>query len=297
MSGWALRKVLSGHKKPIVYISKMDDKHFVSASWDRTLKIWNSKGELIATFFGHQKALNTVIVLSNGMIVSGSDDETLKFWNPQTGSCFKTIHVGAEVWSLLELNDGRIACGCSDGKVYIYRDFQLQKKLTGHNEFVTTITQQKNGFLVSASDSLIRIYDENEECIRVLKEKGFTANSLCSLKRGGFASSSHGDSIKLWSETGDCLDCISCHAVIYSIVELHDGTIASCSSKKLIFVEKNGCIIQELSCASSDSMSLLELQDGLLVSGACDDKIRIWRNNAMRLCRMVMVDVQFEFVD
>jgi WD40 repeat protein len=197
---------------------------------------------------------------------------------------------------LLELMDGRIACGCSDGHVYIYSEYQLQKKLSGHQEFVTTIIQQQNGFLVSASDSLIRIYDQNEECIRILKDKEFTANSLCALKKGGFASSSHGDYIKLWNETGDCVDKISCRSVIYAVVELRDGTIASCSTKKLLILEKNGCIVQELDYGLYDSLSLLELKEGLLVTGACDEKIRIWRNNAMRLVRVGMVDVHFEFV-
>ena len=59
-----------------------DGRRVVSASYDRTLKVWDvATGECVATLEGHSKDINGVAVFPDGRrVVSASDDKTLKVW-------------------------------------------------------------------------------------------------------------------------------------------------------------------------------------------------------------------------
>ena len=60
----------------------LPDGKIVSASRDRTLKIWDINNyRCIRTLEGHENYIYTVIVLPDGNIVSGSHDNTIKIWN------------------------------------------------------------------------------------------------------------------------------------------------------------------------------------------------------------------------
>ncbi|KAF8815243.1 WD40 repeat-like protein, partial [Phlegmacium glaucopus] len=66
-----------------------DGMHIVSASEDRTARIWNTAtGECEAELKGHSDLVTSAVFSPDGMhIVSTSDDYTASTWNATTGQC------------------------------------------------------------------------------------------------------------------------------------------------------------------------------------------------------------------
>ncbi len=67
---------------------RRDGKALISASADKTLKIWDATtGQETRELKGHTAALTSVAWSpDNRFVVSASQDKTLRFWNPKDGS-------------------------------------------------------------------------------------------------------------------------------------------------------------------------------------------------------------------
>src|SRR5690242_3504174 len=70
-----------------------DGRFAVSASWDKTLKVWDlATGQTLCTLEGHTSGVCGVAVTSDGRFaISASNDKTLKVWNLRTGQSVATL--------------------------------------------------------------------------------------------------------------------------------------------------------------------------------------------------------------
>lgn len=82
ISGKPIKKLL-GHQKPVNHVQfSPNGKLIVSASFDKSLRLWNTEGEQMAVFRGHVEAVYMVCwSLDSRMFVSGSKDSTMKVWD------------------------------------------------------------------------------------------------------------------------------------------------------------------------------------------------------------------------
>jgi WD40 repeat protein len=81
-----LIRTMRGHKSLVPGCAfSPDGKSMVSASWDRTLIIWDAEsGKALNTLTGHNERVNTCAFSPDGkQIVSGSKDRILKVWNAE----------------------------------------------------------------------------------------------------------------------------------------------------------------------------------------------------------------------
>jgi coatomer subunit beta' len=94
---WACQQVFEGHSHYVmqIAINPKDNNTFVSASLDRTLKVWQL-GASTANFTleGHEKGVNCVDYYHGGdkpYIISGADDRSLKSGTIRTKHAFKPL--------------------------------------------------------------------------------------------------------------------------------------------------------------------------------------------------------------
>ena len=72
-----LRRVLVGHRAAVNVVD-FDEKYIVSASGDRTIKVWNtSTCEFVRTLNGHKRGI-ACLQYRDRLVVSGSSDNTIR---------------------------------------------------------------------------------------------------------------------------------------------------------------------------------------------------------------------------
>ena len=73
-----LRRVLVGHRAAVNVVD-FDEKYIVSASGDRTIKVWNTSScEFVRTLNGHKRGI-ACLQYQNHLVVSGSSDNTIRY--------------------------------------------------------------------------------------------------------------------------------------------------------------------------------------------------------------------------
>jgi len=82
-----------------------DGKIILSASYDKTLKVWDTDTSTErCTLQGHTSGITGCTLSADGSLaVSVARDKTIKVWDTQTGQCLSTLFV----------NEPLINCSCS----------------------------------------------------------------------------------------------------------------------------------------------------------------------------------------
>src|SRR3990167_8228410 len=109
---------LKGHTDIISELLHLSNDCLASASWDGTLRIWNyHTGECLHVLQGHKQTVTDMISLSTNELASTSDDGTVRFWNLLDGECFKIIDMGSPIYTLVKLQDNKIAVSGKNGVI------------------------------------------------------------------------------------------------------------------------------------------------------------------------------------
>ncbi len=146
-----------------------DGKRIVSASADKTIRIWNvDNGMQMGLFAGHTDRVNSASFSPDGKrIVSSSYDATIRIWDIETGQQIGKPLKGhtSSVNSASFSPDGKlIVSASSDNTIRIWNaktGQQIGKPLEGHTSGVLSASYSPDGkLIVSASeDKTIRIWD------------------------------------------------------------------------------------------------------------------------------------------
>ena len=114
-------------------VACLSNERVVSASDDKTIKVWNLAGgiplpgspifrvECLHTLRGHRSSVLCVAALPRDRIVSGSRDKTLKVWDVNHGLCLQTLR-GHTGWvnCVGLLPDGRVISGSRDKTLKVW---------------------------------------------------------------------------------------------------------------------------------------------------------------------------------
>jgi guanine nucleotide-binding protein subunit beta-2-like 1 protein len=183
-------KRLEGHSGFVSDVALSSDSQFaLSASWDRSLRLWELKsGNCIRKFHDHSKdVLSVAFSPDNRQIVSGGRDNKLKMWNT-LGECKYTIEQdGHSDWVTCvrfspSLASPLIVSGGCDNlvKVWSLTEFRCQHTLKGHKGNVNTVCVSPDGSLCASAgkDGFAKLWDLSRGDHLYELEAGETINAL-----------------------------------------------------------------------------------------------------------------------
>ena len=159
---------LGGHTKEITQLAITPDQNcLVSASKDKTLRVWNLQNyKCTQTLQGHEDWVRAISLNNRGdKVISGSDDWTVKMWDVSSGKCDFTMtgHSMPVQAVAISKNDHFGFSGSRDRTIKIW-DLKVGKQinsLEGHQDWVTLLRLLPEGErAISASyDGTIRIWN------------------------------------------------------------------------------------------------------------------------------------------
>src|SRR5882762_8249678 len=161
---------LLGHKDHVTFVAfSPDGKRVVSASFDYTIRIWNSEtGDIILDpLEGHTRSVRSVVFSPDGRrIVSASGDETIRIWNSETGEMMLGPLKGHTdtVVSAVFSPDGRLIVSASFDKTIRIWDSRsgdtVLGPLEGHQDMVCFAVFSADGrHILSCSRDSILVWD------------------------------------------------------------------------------------------------------------------------------------------
>ena len=161
-------RTLIGHTEGINAVAiAPDGKTAISASWDKTLKIWDTEtGTEVRTLTDHTSWVYAVAIAPDGKTaISASLDKTLKIWDTETGTEVRTL-TGHTSWvyAVAIAPDGKTAISASGDKTLKIWDTETGtevRTLTSHTNGVYAVDLALDGkTAISASfDKTLKIWD------------------------------------------------------------------------------------------------------------------------------------------
>jgi len=315
---WDIQKnkiisVLKGHDGKIYGISMTPDgRTAATCASDKTVRVWQlDEGICARVLFGHSFQVNAVRISPWGdEVVSSSTDGRIFHWSIEKKSCLEH-HVGEEVTSFKELEDGRLVSGHVSGTILFYQvnTLNVQKRSIVHTQRVWDLDSfDQDKCLVSSSwdgdlkilktDTMEEIYSENFGKLFVSTVNPNTSTLFVSGSNRKI-SYFHLDQLNLQNST-DLLDRMEARSTISAA---HSGSIRVILSSKdcrYIYSASEGdyviriwdahkqSLVYELTGHDSAVYAMSLSSDGLkLASAGRDQSIRIWNLETFTMERIL----------
>ena len=169
-----------------------DNTKLVSASWDKTIRLWDipsSKSELL--FKGHTKdVLCIAFSHDERLIFSGGMDNTLKYWNTKGELRYDNNQFRGWVSCILNITKGKsnyIAVGSWDGSVKILNsEYNIEREIPGGEYAVTSLSTDDQGdyLFIAYKNGAIKVMNfeekdsEKESEVKPIIEIGTDINTI-----------------------------------------------------------------------------------------------------------------------
>jgi WD40 repeat protein len=293
-----LERRLAGHANMVwdVLVTP-DGRRFVSASNDRTAKVWDaSSGSELFTLKGHKGFVCSVSIASDSYrVATGAMDGEVIIWSLRDAGQLANFNHGSDDAKVSWRPDGNgLITGGADGCLRLWRaaDATEVSRMSLHARPILKVAcMRDNRRVVSVSaDQTVRICDvDNLRCIQVFAGHTGDVNSVAITPDERFLVSASGDkTLRIWVlETGLCSRILCGHdEVVWRVAISPDGTILASGSGddtvRLWDIE-TGKLLQTLSHPDCIAAVTFSETDGRLVVGCDDAKIYVYRIQSSKL--------------
>ena len=289
----ALVRDLVGHSAGVTACAvTADGRHVVSASGDRTLKVWDlESGRALATLEDHTDGVKACAVTADGRrVISASADWTLKVWDLQSGRALATLegHAGI-VRACAVTADGRCVVSASDDRTLKVWDLESGRTLAtleGHTDRVMAcaVTMDGRCMVSASSDGTLKVWDlERRRALATLKGHADTVRACAVTPEGRrVVSASEDRTLKVWDlESGRTLATLAGHTrEVYACAVTADGRCAiSASTDRTLKIWdlESGRPFATLEGHASGLSACAVTPDGRrVVSASGDQTLKIW---------------------
>ncbi|MDO4575276.1 MAG: WD40 repeat domain-containing protein [Planctomycetia bacterium] len=309
---WRRKKILRvlHEHKACVWMADIspDGTRIVSASEDKTLKIWNrATGKCLNTIFTDAPQFSVQFSSDGQKLISAGMDGVVRVWNATDGKLIQEFSsTGDVLWHTAFSPDGTLVAAVggnredenADYTVYVW-DVKTQESVlqgVGHSLSVWTVdfSPDRPTVLTASSDHTARIWEwkarktARTSQVRVLRGgegEGHRSSitSVCYSPDGKtLASGSEDQTIRIWNvRTGECLKVLSGHGrSVTSVCYSPDGKKIASGSRDTsirIWDVTTGECLKTLSGHVDGITSVCYSPDGkTIASGSWDGRIRIW---------------------
>ncbi len=298
-------KILKYHKNDISHIDKLQDGRLISCSFDNTLNIYkNDSYELQLSIKEHTNWIRSFTQIKDGRIITCSNDKTMKIIKLIEEDKYKIEQIleghTNEVCKIIEIKENELISISRDKTIKIWKinnenKFECFKTIIFQNSehwSVNIFKVNKSEFVTSSyGDKCIKFWNLNDYSnIATIKhfEIIYGFKSICLLENDILCVGGN-------ESKGFYLIKISNHQLIkniigpktvYCINKCLDGLLL-CS---IIDKEGNNTLIKykyenqnlvkvygKEKAHDSFIYSCVELNDGIIASGGCDNLIKLWR--------------------
>ncbi|KAJ8662044.1 hypothetical protein O0I10_002376 [Lichtheimia ornata] len=142
----AILRTFRGHSLPVHVTRFSNDKtHILSASDDRTVRLWDIPSETsVNVFEDHEDYVRAGVVSDDNpnLILTGSYDQTVRLWDTRQNQCVMTMQHGAPVESLLMYPSGNavVSAGGPTLKVWdLLAGGRCMHTVSSHQKTITSM--------------------------------------------------------------------------------------------------------------------------------------------------------------
>jgi WD40 repeat protein len=291
--GTELIRTLEGHSGFVDGVAVTPDgRRAVSASWDKTLKVWDlESGSMLRTLEGHTAHVYGVAVTPDGTrAVSASWDHTLKVWDLDTGRMLRTLEGHSDSVSAVAVTpDGKRAISASGDhtlKLWDLESGRALRTLEGHAQSVFGVAVAPDGKrAVSASgDKTLKLWDlDTGIALRTLEGHTAGVYGVAVTPDGKRAvSASYDHTLKLWDlDTGSAIRALEGHSdSVTDVAVTPDGKRAVSSSwdhTLRVWDLATGSALRTLAGHSAGVYGVAVTPDGKrAVSASVENTLKVW---------------------